>query len=289
MSGFTNNRIYDDLFAQEKMPDKCLLCGVGDLEEKGHIIPKFVMRWLKKASKKNEFFLDNNPLLKVSDTPAFKIMCKACEDIISNYEKYFTDNYYKRYYRHQKAGPLTDEVYYFAISVAWRLIVSTERLKSTDRNTLLRSYGGMEERARLYLLDKKRKPELDVYILSADQILDNVGTERINENLLRHSVYHGLKAHSLYNTNPDWLMTVVPIPTVSFKIGAYYFFVVVSNYFENANFTVNSILRSAEERLFEVHYTEEFLGFAKWIMNGNLYEIEASMMPSEYYLQRSFM
>lgn len=271
------------------MPDKCLLCEVGELEEKGHIIPKFVMRWLKKASKKNEFFLNNDPLLKVSDTPAFKIMCKACEDKISIFEKFFTDNYYKRYYRHQKVEQFKDEVFYFAISVAWRLIVSTARLKSTAQNALAQSYTGMEQRARAYLLDTNKKPELDVYILSAEQILENIAAKRINTDLLHYSVYHGLKAHPLRDSNHGFTMTPIPIPTVSFKIGAYYFFVVMTGYFELAKFSVNSVRRSTSERLFEVNCTEEFLGFVKWIMADGFYEIEVSMMPSEYYLQRSLM
>ncbi|MCP1510445.1 hypothetical protein J2Y83_000572 [Pseudomonas marginalis] len=289
MSKFTNNRIYDTLFVQGRMPDKCLLCGTGELEEKGHIIPKFVMRWLKKASNKNEFFLNNDPLLKVSDTPALKIMCTACEDKVSLFEKHFTDNYYKRYYRRKKVEQFTDEVYYFAVSVAWRLIVSTERLKSTAQDEFAQSYGGMEQRARAYLLDTSKKPELDVYILSAEQIFKTVDAGRIKENLLNYSVSHGLKAHSLYDSKHGFMMTPLPIPTVSFKIGAYYFFVVMSHYFEHAEFQVNCIRRSKLERLFEVNCTEDFLGFAKWIMNDRFYEVEVSMMSSEYYSKRNLM
>src|SRR4051794_25484436 len=111
----TNNKIYDELFSSTAMPKKCALCEVGELRELGHIIPKFVMRWLKQASKKNEFYLNNLASQKVRDTIALRILCEDCEDKFSASEKLFTDNYFKRYYRNQVPLEIDDGLYAFAL------------------------------------------------------------------------------------------------------------------------------------------------------------------------------
>lgn len=286
---FTNNRVYDELFVKEYMPEKCLLCGSDGLNKFGHIIPKLAMRWLKSAGNKKRFFLNNDPSLLVQDTHALKILCDACERKFSDREKHFTDKYYKRYYRRQEMEKYTGDVYFFAISVAWRLIVSTERLRSTERTSFSRRFGGMEKSARKYLLNTESKLEIDVYILSADKVRACVAADRINEDLLNYSISCGLKAHDIYDARGVFLMTPLQVPTVSFKIGAYYFVVVPSGYFDRAGFIVDCQRCSEVERLYEVNCTEAFLGFLKWMMDDRFNEVKVDMKPSDFYLRRDVM
>jgi hypothetical protein len=286
----TNNDFYDSLFLLETMPTSCLLCTDGTLSELGHVIPKFVLRWLKKASKLNGFYFNNNPKLKMSDTPAFKMMCESCEDKLSVFEKEFTDNYFKRYYKHQPVSSPGDELYVFAISVAWRLIVSTERLKDTQPKIKLYKeiYSGLEARARDFLNGKGDRCNIGVYIFSADEILNNIPESKVNKNLLLYSLRHGLKAHDFHSKDGTFLISNSYIPVVFFKIGFYYLFVVDSGYFDRVQYSVTSIKVSAKYELFDVKYTEDFLGFMDWVMENGLYEVDASCLSLQNYTRRNY-
>ncbi|EQC0992691.1 TPA: hypothetical protein ACKP6A_002332 [Pseudomonas aeruginosa] len=290
MSKVTNNENYDDLFVPEKMPTTCLLCIDGALSELGHIIPKLALRWLKRASKLNTFYFNNNPNIKISDTPAFKMMCEKCEDKISTLEKDFTDNYFKRYYKHQPVSKPRDELYIFAISVAWRLIISTERLKDTQSHIkpYKEIYSNLEFRMRNLLNNNQNKCNIGVYVFSADEILNNLQEVQIKRNLLLYSLRHGLKAHNLYSKDGTFLISNSHVPTVFFKIGFYYFLVVETGYFDSVQFSVKSIKASESYELFEVKYTEDFLGFLDWLMEHGLYEANISPPSLKHYDRRNY-
>lgn len=290
MRRLTNNDYYDDLFVLEKMPTTCLLCTDGELDELGHIIPKLALRWLKKASKSNSFYFDNNPKLKMSDTPAFRMMCNSCEDKLSKFEKDFTDNYFKRYYKRQPVSELRDELYIFAISVAWRLIVSTERLKDTqpEIKQYTREYSSLEIRMRKFLNTNYPRCDIGVYVFSADEIFNNLQEEQIKRNILLHSIRHGLKAHNIYNKDGTFLISNSQVPTLFFKIGFYYFFVVEAGYFNKAQFSIKSIKSSTKYELFDVKYTPDFLGFMDWLMDYGLFEVDVQSLPPKKYDRRNY-
>lgn len=289
MSKITNNNFYDSLFSLEKMPKACLLCGDGNLDELGHIIPKLAMRWLKHASKLNSFYF-NNTETKMADTPAFRMMCNDCEDKFSCLEKHFTDNYFKRYYRKQPTSTILDELYTFSISVAWRLIVSSEILKTTQKHIreYKEAFSGLEHLARNFLNDHGQKCNIDVYVFSSDEILENLPEDKLDKRHLLYSIRQGLKAHNLYNKNGLFKLSFSRMPIVSFKIGFLYFFVVDSGYFSGVQFDMISIKSSETYNLYKVKYTEGFLGFMNWCFDHGLYEVDISCIPQENYTNRNY-
>lgn len=272
------------------MPTTCLLCTDGQLDELGHIIPKLAMRWLKRASKLNSFYFNNDPNVKMQDTPAFKMMCKSCEDKLSAFEKHFTDNHFKKYYRHQLPSEPRDELYIFAISVAWRLIISTERLKATEPqiNLYEKIYSDFETRARNFLNDNNYKCNISVYTFSADEILANLPECLIKKSLLLYGLRYGLKAHNFYSKEGHWVISKSHIPTVFFKIGFYFFFVVETGYFNRIQYSMESIRTPSKYELFDIKYTEDFLGFINWLMEGGLYEIDTPHLPPHDYTRRDY-
>ncbi|MBT0622533.1 hypothetical protein KIH32_01335 [Pseudomonas fluorescens] len=288
MDKITNNRVYEDLFILDKMPTSCLLCLDGDLDELGHIIPKFAIRWLKRESKLEKFYFNNDPERMVPDTPAFKMMCKNCEDKFSTYEKHFTDKYYKLYYRGKQPHPLQGEVYNFAISVAWRLIVSTERLKSTAPNekSFKHIYSHSEEQARNFLMGNSDKCDLSVYVLPIDELLRNTPSHLVDDKVLKISIRQGLKAHHLFDDTGGMQLTHTHVFSIFFKIGCYYFFVFPKGYFIGSTFSVNGIKASACYDLYDVKYTQDFLGLMDWLMDDRLYEIDISSIPRKNYERR---
>jgi hypothetical protein len=291
MSKITNNAIYENFFVAKKMPVNCLICTDGELSEYGHIIPKFVMRWLKHASGLNSFYLDNDPALKVSDTPAIKILCNVCEDRLGIYEKNFTDNYFKKFYRKQSLRPVRDELYIFAISVAWRIVVTTGFLKDTEKtiDQFTSIYTSVENEMRSFLQDFNYNCELGVYIFSAEEIINNVHEGRFNKKLLLYTIRQGLKAHNLYSKNGAFLISKSRIPIIHFKLGFYYFFVAPSGYFDHVQYSVKSKKASSLYDLSELNYTEDLLGFIKWIVSEQLYEVDCSSKTQAFYERRNLI
>lgn len=284
----TNLKIYEKMFRTEKMPKSCLLCKVGELDELGHIIPKFVMRWLKQASKRKNFYLNNEQEQMIADTPAFKMMCKDCEDKFSNLEKHFTDNFFKKYYRGHTPNPIQDEVYDFAISIAWRLIVSTERLKNTEAHekAFAAAYSVSESLMREYLNNKKSNCEQSVYVLPIESLIKSIPESLIHEATLKYSIRQGLKAHRLYDETGKLALTQQRIPTIHFKLGCYYFFVFPNNYFAGSEFTIKATRISETKHLYVLDYTPDLLGFMEWLIDGPFLEINTKdILPKNYTLR----
>ncbi len=284
----TNLGIYEELFKAEKMPTKCLLCKKGELDELGHIIPKFVMRWLKRASKLNSFYFNNDRDKMVADTPAFKMMCKTCEDKFSTFEKYFTDEIFKKYYRGKTPSPIDDEVYNFAISIAWRLIVSTERLKDTQpkENTFEAIYSLSESMMRGYLNNEIEKCHHSVYALPIDKLTRNISKNLIDDNALKYTIRQGLKAHLIADERRDIALSFTHLPIIHFKIGCYYFFILQDNYFAGAEFEISSTKASKAKELYVLDYTPDLLGFMEWLMDGHFFEVNTKDIPLKSYTHR---
>lgn len=288
MKKITNNIFYDDLFKPEKMPTKCLLCDKGELDELGHIIPKLAMRWLKKAGRLKNFHF-NNTESKVADTPAIRMMCKTCEDKLSIIEKSFTDDYFKKYYKKQPIKPATDELYVFAISVAWRLMASSRILKDTETHldAYNKAFSHIEGRAKSILRNPNGKTDIAVYVFSSDEIINNIAEDKVNRELLLYSIRQGLKAHNLRDGSGFFTITHSRVPIIAFKIGFLYFFVVDTGYFRNVQFSMSAIRSPGFHNLYSVEFTSDFLGFMNWCFDFGLYEVDSSCIPKADYERRN--
>ncbi|MBN9340651.1 MAG: hypothetical protein J0H52_11280 [Comamonadaceae bacterium] len=261
----------------DKLPSSCLLCSGGELNRLGHIIPKFVMRFLKSASNKSGFFL-NNTKEKVSDTLAMKMLCDKCEEIFSEHEKFFTDKYFKTYYRKKPRVAINNDIYFFTLSVAWRILASTPIMKGEEGSS--NYFRGLTKDIGSYLLNPNKAAEIDVYIFHADDIVANLPEESYNPNILKFSVRQGIFAEYLNRSIGSYVFraTPAPIPLVYFKLGVYYFMVTYQNYLQSLSF-IEGIEKSGGGRVHVLGYSIELIGFLHHISNDIFFEVDGSIIP----------
>lgn len=258
-----------------------MLCPDGKLDEYGHIIPKFVMRWLRRASKKENFYFNNSAKNKVADTVAIRFLCPECEDKFSAIEKNFTDHYFKRHYRNQSTSAPDDKVYGFALSVAWRLIGSQTLMKESA--AVDGTFKSILLRASNFFLSPHIDSELSVYVLHAGEIEANMPASAISRSDLRYSIKHGLMAHEIFDASTRFRMTIGKIPLVYFKLGVYYFVVTLAGYFDHTLFLVQSIRTGIQHRIYQVKYSADFLGFLRWVSKGDISETGISLSDLQRY------
>lgn len=106
------------------MTQKCRLCGNQADLQNSHIIPRFVIKWLKDTGA--------TPFLRGAEDPDTrfqdyheKLLCSDCEAIFSDYEREFATNIFHPYINKEKQDFEYGEwLQRFVISVSWRLIVS---------------------------------------------------------------------------------------------------------------------------------------------------------------------
>src|SRR5690606_23835436 len=125
-----------------------------------------------------------------------------------------------KYYRGKTPSPIDDEVYNFAISIAWRLIVSTERLKDTQpkENTFEAIYSLSESMMRDYLNNETEKCHHSVYALPTDKLTRNISKNLIDDNAIKYTIRQGLKAHLIADERRGIALSFIHLPIIHFKI-----------------------------------------------------------------------
>lgn len=271
-----NQKLYDEHFNKEMLPSKCLLCLEGELHEHGHIIPKFVMRWLKKASGLDSLHF-NGTEEKTSDTIALRILCKHCEDKFDKHERQFTEGYFKPYYRGISPKSAKREIYSFALSIAWRILAITPFIKGSEKSeTYCRI---LKDTISPHFFNPEKKVEVDVHIFSIDEVLKNIPPEQLNEKLLKFSISQGVFAHNLF-MHPGFKVTLQPLPIVHFKIGAYYFIVALQDHIKNLEFD-KKLQSTRESNVYSLQYTKELVGFLRYISYPIFEEVAENALPND--------
>ncbi len=100
---------------------QCALCRqeVEELEL-SHIVPKFVVRYLKKTSIGAIRNLES-PDKVVQDSEKHYLLCGDCEDLFSIYETKFANTFFHPYMTgNKKEFQYDNDAYYFLTSVSWR-------------------------------------------------------------------------------------------------------------------------------------------------------------------------
>lgn len=280
-TNFSNNqRVYDPLIIGDKLPLSCALCSKGKLGRLGHIIPKFVMRWLKFSSKLNSFYF-NNKQVKVSDTVSVRILCDKCEDAFSIHERNFTEKYFKKQYRGDDYK-INDDVYYFAISVAWRILLFSSFMRGEDGKDVY--FNNLQNVMKTYLLKPDLNAEIDVHIFIADEISSNLSEGHYNAEVLKYSINQGAHAQILYGEE-GFIATWTKVPLVYFKLGEFYFFVSTKNYIKCLAFDKKFEVADGG-RVFVMKYTDEWMGFLHHVSREGFLEIYDSAIPSDIEYNR---
>lgn len=104
--------------------EKCKLCGSNLNLIEGHIIPKFVVKYLKETSVTGRVRQAEKPNLRKQDIIKFRLLCFNCEQLFSKREKIFSEQIFKKYH-HQKIWRFDYQEWlrYFLISVFWKIAI----------------------------------------------------------------------------------------------------------------------------------------------------------------------
>lgn len=106
----------------------CALCGKERQKEISHIVPKFVIRKIKTERDSMRMRNAGNPNVIAQDGPKCMMLCPACEDRFSEWEKYFAETIYHPFYnkKWKCCRVVKDEkIVKFLASLTFRTIVHT--------------------------------------------------------------------------------------------------------------------------------------------------------------------
>ena len=112
----------------------CRLCDKKKELKESHIIPYSIIKW---ELKKRESYLRNllTPNKRHQDGIKKYLLCADCEELFSKKEKIFADKiFHPRVKNDQLTFDYDDWLYYFLISILWRLLVIEEEKNSFNGN-----------------------------------------------------------------------------------------------------------------------------------------------------------
>ncbi|TGK92460.1 hypothetical protein EHQ30_13115 [Leptospira brenneri] len=111
--------------------EECKLCLKQKKLENSHIIPSFVINWLKKTSLTGHLRNPNDSNRRIQDGQKIKLLCRDCEAIFSTYESQFNRKIFMPYVNNHmdlsgeivKDGSLKYDTWNlkFIISLQWRI------------------------------------------------------------------------------------------------------------------------------------------------------------------------
>lgn len=104
----------------------CRLCKCEAELQKSHIIPKFIGGWIKDTSVTGFLRAVDTPNLRRQDLFKEKMLCKKCENIFSNYEKYFAETIFHPYMNSTNSTynySYDNRLSKFCASLSWRVLV----------------------------------------------------------------------------------------------------------------------------------------------------------------------
>lgn len=175
------------------MNKTCQLCGGQKLLRNSHIIPKFVLRWLKRTSVGGIRSV-NNPNQRVQDGEKIYMLCADCELLFSKWEKEFSETIFIPIHEssgEQKVIGYRNWALKFAVSVSWRslkFVMEQGQLTHLSEEQLILA-SRAEEVWREFLLGLRKHPEEFVqHLIPVDTIRDHNISElssMINRYLLR--------------------------------------------------------------------------------------------------------
>lgn len=173
------------------MNGKCALCLKDATLLESHIIPKFVVNWLKDTG--GAIRNSHTPNLRVQDGIKEYLLCVNCEELFSGWEKKFCEQVFFPIHKDEKIASIKYRKWAlkFAVSVSWRTLLHYQRLHnlshfSTEQKTLV--YEALDI-WRSFLLDEIENPKyFEQHLVLFDAIETYSGKEIspfLNRYLLR--------------------------------------------------------------------------------------------------------
>lgn len=101
----------------------CALCGAKRKLMQSHIVPKFVLKWLKNTSATGFMYSPENPNLRVQDAKRVALLCAKCENMFSKLEHYFAEHiFFPRHNEGIDKFAYDESLLRFVVSLSWRLL-----------------------------------------------------------------------------------------------------------------------------------------------------------------------
>lgn len=165
--------------------EKCKLCGRPSKLLDSHIIPKFVVKYLKDTSVTGYLREGEYPNLRKQDFAKIKLLCFGCEQLFSKQEKEFSENIFRK---HHHEGITRFEyqewLRHFVISMNWRIAVTEIDSFFTKHPILGKLVQNAIDEWTPYLLGEIKSPsqyQNDMFIFDIlDVTTPQVGVDRLN-------------------------------------------------------------------------------------------------------------
>ncbi|MPM67090.1 hypothetical protein SDC9_114007 [bioreactor metagenome] len=172
---------------------KCALCGTETNLELSHIVPKMVMRTLKKTAISN-IRNSESPNIPAQDSEKHYMLCGNCEDLFSEKETYFANNLLHPYLKKEKTKfDYDSKLFYFQTSLSWRSLY-LDLLDFTENHVVgidaLEHLIACEKLMKDYLLNSRNNIEdIEHHIFFFDEIRKITGNTDMAE-LRPHVIFH---------------------------------------------------------------------------------------------------
>lgn len=172
---------------------KCALCGAETNLELSHIVPKMVMRTLKKTAAGN-IRNSENPNIPAQDSEKHYMLCGNCEDLFSEKETYFANTLFHPYIKKEKIKfDYDSKLFYFLTSLSWRSLY-LDLIDFTENHVVgidaLEHLISCEKIMKDYLLNIRNNIEaIEHHIFFFDEIREITGNTEIAE-LRPHVTFH---------------------------------------------------------------------------------------------------
>jgi hypothetical protein len=106
------------------MPEgQCRLCGVESTLQLSHILPAFVIRWLRESSGTGKIRLGTSPNRRVQGGLKRHWLCTSCENRLSRSETSFAEKLFYPYINRKSSKFIYCEwLLHFCVSISWRVL-----------------------------------------------------------------------------------------------------------------------------------------------------------------------
>lgn len=171
----------------------CALCGTETKLELSHIVPKMVIRTLKKTAPGN-IRNSENPNIPAQDSEKHYMLCGNCEDLFSGKETYFANTLFHPYIKKEKTKfDYNSKLFYFLTSLSWRSLY-LDLIDFTENHVVgidaLEHLISCEKIMKDYLLNRQNDIEdIEHHIFFFDEIREILGFIEMAE-LRPHITFH---------------------------------------------------------------------------------------------------
>jgi hypothetical protein len=152
------------------MTGNCKLCGTNAPLILSHVIPKFVIKWLKRTSATG-YFRSLRTGKRLQEAPRIPLLCSDCEQRLGRHEKQFCERVFLPYQRlpQPKSFEYDEWLLRFLVGLHWRVLATDDSLPKEVRGFFVPA----QERWRQYLLELSPDPGTSEFHLQFVDVIEH--------------------------------------------------------------------------------------------------------------------